>query len=48
MIQTSITEETAKTFIGSHMRSSQRDTVRAELNMDEVPYNTALSPDPIH
>lgn len=43
MIQLSITEETAKTFSVSDGRSSQRDTVRAELNMDQVPYNTPLS-----
>lgn len=37
MVQLSITEESAKTFGGSDVTSSQRDTVRAELNIDEVP-----------
>lgn len=43
----SISEKTAKTFSGRDVRSTQRDTVSAELNMDQICFNTPLSPNPI-
>lgn len=48
IVHTSITEESTKTFGESDVTLSQRDTVRADLNMDQVPYHTLLSLNPVH